>query len=208
MDYQANDLEGATADVGGAERRQATRYTSLIRSAKLVCPEGEFVCVIRDVSETGISLRTFHDLPDTARMILVLQNGLSYELDKVRMHDLTASFTFANSVDVQELIVETSKFPKRLLRLDVEFPATAVTLTQRFAGDIRNISQQGALLECEARFALEQPLQIDSRLLPEVRAKVRWRRENLFGLAFDTHFSLRDFAMLAAKLQCPRLIQL
>ncbi len=47
----------------GEEQRGAPRYTSLIRAAKLVCGQGEFVCVIRDVSATGVSLRTFHRLP-------------------------------------------------------------------------------------------------------------------------------------------------
>ncbi len=207
MDYQTSDLEGSKIEQDGAERRQAPRYTSLIRSAKLVSQKGEFVCVIRDVSETGISLRSFHDLPSDDRMELVLQNGLRYELDKVRMLEQGASFTFADTVDVQELIVETGKFPKRQLRLSLTLPATALTLTQRFSGEIRNLSQQGALLECEAMFALEQPLQIEASQLPKMRAKVRWRQENLYGLAFDNHFSLRDFAVLVAKLQCPELLQ-
>jgi hypothetical protein len=207
MDYQTSDLDGARADAGGAERRQATRYTSLIRSAKLVCSKGEFVCVVRDVSETGISLRSFHSLPSDDRMELVLQNGLRYELNVVRMQDLVASFTFPASVDVEQLIVETGKFPKRQLRVEMSLPTSVTTLTQRFSGDIRNLSQQGALLDCEAMFAIEQPLQIEASGMPKVRAKVRWRQDNSYGLAFDNHFSLSEFALLAAKLQCPELLQ-
>ncbi len=47
-------------DFGGQEKRSDARFTSLIRAAKLVTSQGEFICVIRDVSATGISLRTFH----------------------------------------------------------------------------------------------------------------------------------------------------
>lgn len=207
MDYQASDLEKAGADLGGAERRQATRYTSLIRSAKLVYPQGEFVCVIRDVSATGISLRSFHPLPNNDRVELLLQNGLRYELDLVRVRDLVASFTFAKPVDVQELIVETGRFPKRPLRLELCVPASVTTLTQRFSSQVRNISQHGALLDCEALFALEQSLHLETRHLPKVRAKVRWRKDNSYGLVFDNHFSLSEFALLTAKLQCPELVQ-
>ena len=207
MDFQTTDLEHASTDAGGAERRQATRYTSLIRSAKLVYPKGEFVCVIRDVSETGISLRSFHALPAEESAELVLQNGRRYGLDKVRMQDLGASFTFAETVDVEDLIVETGRFPKRQLRLELSVPTTISTVTQHFSGEIRNLSQQGALLECGALFALEQPIRVEAPMLPKVRAKVRWRREKSYGLAFDTHFSLREFALLAAKLQSPQLVQ-
>ena len=207
MDYQASGLENAEINADGAERRRAMRYTSLIRSAKLVSHQGEFVCVIRDVSESGISLRSFHALPTDDRMELVLQNGLRYELDKVRRQGLEASFTFAEAVDVQQLIVETGKFPRRQLRLEMCLPATVSTLAQTYNGEIQNISQQGALLDCEARFAIEQPIRLEARHLPKVRAKVRWRRENTFGLAFDNHFSLREFALLAANLQCPELLE-
>ena len=44
------------ASQGGNDQRGAPRYTSLIRAAKLVCGQGEFVCVIRDVSSTGVSV--------------------------------------------------------------------------------------------------------------------------------------------------------
>ena len=43
--------------------RGAQRFTLLIRTAKLVCESGEYLCVIRDVSSTGVRLRLFHDLP-------------------------------------------------------------------------------------------------------------------------------------------------
>lgn len=206
MDYFSTDQAAGRSETPDQDRRGSARYTSLIRAAKIVSEQGEFVCVIRDVSQTGISLRTFHRLPTAARQELVLQNGLRYELDKVRSRDNEASFTFADTVDVEQLIVETGKYPKRQLRVSVCLPATVSTLTQRLNAVVHNISQQGALLECEAMFAIEQPLRLEAREFPEVRAKVRWRRDENYGLAFDDTFTLSDFALKAAALQCPSLL--
>ena len=45
-------MEAHRSDTGSAEERAAPRFTLLIRAAKLVAPQGQFVCVIRDVSST------------------------------------------------------------------------------------------------------------------------------------------------------------
>ena len=112
--------QGSTA--GTVEQRGAQRYTSLIRSAKLVTLQGEFVCVIRDVSATGISIRTFHQVPVCPENVLQLQNGELYELRPVRSNGREASFTFPQPIDVQHLIQESWHFPKRPLRLNLKLP--------------------------------------------------------------------------------------
>ena len=43
--------------------------------------------------------------------------------------------------------------------------------------------------------------------LREVRAKIRWRRDNHYGVVFDDTFTLGDFARLAARLQAPALLE-
>jgi hypothetical protein len=43
--------------------------------------------------------------------------------------------------------------------------------------------------------------------MPDVRCKVRWRRDANYGLVFEDTFSLREFAMLAVRVQCPILVQ-
>ena len=45
------------------EHRAATRYTPLIRTAKITGEAGEFLCVVSDISATGVSVRLFHPLP-------------------------------------------------------------------------------------------------------------------------------------------------
>ena len=206
MDFLATDPQRGSESPSGPERREAQRYASLIRAAKLLGPDGEFVCVIRDVSTTGISLRSFHRLPDGA-LTLTLQNGDAYGLEMVRSSGSEASFTFAGPVDVERLVVDTSKFPKRQLRINLSHAATVSTLTQCFGAVIANLSQQGAQIRCDARLAIEQPIWLKAPPMPDIRAKIRWRGKESYGLAFDTTFTLREFAQLAAQLQCPSLLE-
>ncbi|OBX18086.1 hypothetical protein A9995_13040 [Erythrobacter sp. QSSC1-22B] len=190
-----------------ADQRAAKRYTSLIRAAKLVSAHGEFVCVIRDVSSLGISLRMFHDLPTDEIMGLELQNGDSFELRKVRVNGREASFTFEDEVEVDRLIRETWNYPKRQLRLNLTIPLSVTSLTGRGEAITSNLSQQGASIECDARFALDQTVRLEGKQMPELRAKIRWRKENCYGVVFDNTFTLREFGVLAAKVQCPALVR-
>ncbi|MEM1196848.1 MAG: PilZ domain-containing protein [Pseudomonadota bacterium] len=192
------------------DQRAAPRFTLLIRAAKLISPNGEFVCVIRDVSEKGISIRLFHALPSGSPLELQMPTGGSYRVETVYARDNEVGFQFSESVDVSRLISEAGEYPKRGLRLGVCFPVRISTLTQKCEGMIVNLSQQGARFECDGLFAIDQNLRIET-LDPipefaEARAKVRWRRDRHYGVVFDDTFTLGDFARLVARLQAPGLL--
>jgi hypothetical protein len=123
----------------GEDLRAAPRFTLLIRAARLVSAQGEFVCVIRDVSETGVSVRLFHALPGCQQFELHMPAGAVYEINRVWQRDNEAGFTFAQPVDVLQLINESGDYPKRGLRLGVCFPVTLTTLTQRCEALVENL---------------------------------------------------------------------
>ncbi len=207
MDFTtAVEQEGNEPD-RAADQRAAPRFVSLIRAAKLVCGQGEFVCVIRDVSATGIGVRTFHRLPTDKAVALELQNGDSYELELVRQDGHDASYRFVSPIAVDQLIQEDWKFPKRRLRLNIVVPLTLSALTGKAEAVALNLSQQGARVECDHVFAIEQRVTASSKDFPDIRCKIRWRRDSNYGLVFEDTFTLRDFAMLAVKLQCPLLLE-
>lgn len=194
----------------GLELRAAPRFTLLIRAAKLVSAQGEFVCVIRDVSETGISVRLFHALPGCKEFALQMPAGAVYEVRQVWQRENEAGFAFAEPVTVARLINESSEYPKRGLRLNLCFPITITSFAQRYEAIVENLSQQGARITCEALLAIDQTIRIEAPSaageVREVRAKVRWRRDRSYGVVFDDTFALGDFARLAARLQAPALL--
>ena len=198
------------AEDDGADQRAAPRFTLLIRAAKLVSAQGEFVCVIRDVSESGVSVRLFHALPSCQQYELHMPAGAVYLVERVWDRDNEAGFAFAETIDVARMINESSEYPKRGLRLGLCFPVRVSTLTETSDAVVENLSQQGARLECAALLAIDQSIRIEAPdaagVMREVRAKVRWRRGQHYGVVFDDTFALGDFARLAARLQAPLLL--
>lgn len=202
--------QGRQPQGDACEERVAPRFTLLIRAAKLVCRSGEFICVIRDVSESGISLRGFHPLPADDGMEIELQTGERRRVEPVWGRGNEAGFRFTEAVDIVRLIAEVGKYPKRQLRLALEFPVELLFLGRRVPARIVNMSQQGARLACAEMLAIDQPVRLVSPDFAEVRARVRWRRHpdhgGECGVVFDDTFSLAQLAIFAARLQQPALL--
>lgn len=198
------------AESTGADLRAAPRFTLLIRAAKLVSAQGEFVCVIRDVSETGVSVRLFHDLPVCQDFALHMPAGAVYEITRKWQRDNEAGFAFLEPVAVEKLVNESTEYPKRGLRLGLCFPVMISTLSGQFEAVVENVSQQGARMTCDRLLAIDQTVRVAAPGLAgetrEVRAKIRWRRDKQYGVVFDDTFTLGEFARLAAQLQAPALL--
>lgn len=184
-----------------AELRSAKRYTPLIRTAKISGASGEFLCVVSDISATGVSVRLFHPLPRDGVLTLEMPNGEELPIEPVWERDGRAGFSFAAPIDLSRALAGHGKWPKRPIRLNLDMPATLAGLTGRFDATIKNISLQGAQVECGARLAIDQRLRLSSKVLPEIVTKVRWRNGRYYGLIFDTTFQFADLARMAAFAQ-------
>lgn len=189
-----------------ADLRAAPRFTSMIRAAKLIGEQGEFVCVVRDVSTTGVRLRCFHAVPRDPGLKLELENGDRFAIEWVRGDGYEASFRFECEVAIERLVPPATQYPRRQLRLNIAIPVTLRTLMGPVAAITQNLSQQGCRVESSMPLALAQSVVIEGAHLPGIRAKVRWRRGAACGLVFDDTFSLIDFAAHAARLQSPGLV--
>ncbi|WP_284124011.1 PilZ domain-containing protein [Parerythrobacter aestuarii] len=188
----------ATASV---EQRAAPRYTLLLRQARLHCRTGEFLCVIRDVSETGLSIRTFHPLPPDHRMAIELVEKRPHLIEKVWEKEGEAGFRFKDAVSLDELLADDARFPRRQFRIEIDYPVEMCADGVISRASFTNLSQQGACLRCDRLLARDQLLSLRSPMLPGIEAKVRWRRDNIHGLVFEQTFSFRDFANLVARIQ-------
>lgn len=184
----------------GADLRVAPRVGLLIRPAKLIAPSGEYLCVLRDASATGVKVRCFHPLPAQA-MVLELGNGDRHEVERMWEHGDHAGLRFRSAVPVEYLVKETGPYPKRPVRLRIELPALLVADRDVLPATVRDLSQQGARIECAEQLALERRFRLEIQGVAPIHAKVRWRRRPAAGLVFEDSFQLDDFARLAFRLQ-------
>ncbi len=156
--------------------------------------------MVRDASETGINIRTFHDLPESGSMLLELQNGDRHELELVWQEEDRAGLRFHHSVDIARIVESPSRFTKRPIRINVEHPATLTGGLQCAKAMIHDISQQGAKVSCDHRFSIDQRVKLEAEGIPEVNTKIRWRRDNTYGLVFEDTFQFGDLARIIAGL--------
>lgn len=183
------------------DQRGAKRLTLLLRTAKLVCEAGEFVCIIHDVSATGVRLRTFHPIPDHGEVALVQGNGAVHFLDRVWHKGDYAGFRFAVPVEVAEFVSEPSPWPRRQLRINLERPALIMAQGGVHTAGIVNLSQQGACVATDRYLALGQRLRLEAQGMPSRMGCVQWRRLPHYGLVFDQSMALPDFACMVGELQ-------
>ena len=186
------------------DQRGAQRFTLLLRVGKLVTPSGEFLCVLRDVSNRGIKVRLFHVLPVDQGCELELNGGARYRLERVWQRDDHAGFRFAeSSIDIHQLIEEAGPFPKRHIRLRLKhsMPLLLSSNGLTLPAQLSDISQHGAAVELDQRLAIGQQLRLDAIHLPALHARVLWRRGKLHGLVFQEGFRLDALAELAGRIQ-------
>ena len=186
---------------GEAEARAAPRFTLLIRAAKLTAPDGEYLCVVRDASETGVSVRLFHPLPPEVPLTLELQNGDRHELERIWEEEGKAGFRFAGPTDIVRIVESPSRFAKRAVRVNLDLPCTVQVGERKIPALLRNLSQNGAQIATEERLSLVQRIKLGGGLLPEIAAKVRWRRNDAYGLSFEDNLQFADLARIVFEMQ-------
>lgn len=183
------------------ELRSAPRFTLLIRSAKLVCEGREYLCVIRDVSASGLRLRIFHPLPPATHFELELATGERFPIERVWESPDHAGFRFADWIDVKDFIAEASPYPKRALRLKLDFPATITADGAIAHASVRDLSREGARIETTLPLAIRQKVNFTAKGLPPIVGSVCWRSQSAYGLVFQQVFSFEELAKIAAQLQ-------
>jgi len=208
-----SDSETTPADPSlPAQHPRAPRLTLLIRAAKIVTSNGEFVCVIRDISESGVKVRFFHEAPADDLIELHMVSGAHCQIREVRRSGREVAYTFVGAIDVEQFANTNSPFPKRGLRIALSFPARVSARDRTYEATVYDFSQQGARVYCDGRFAIDQTLSLKSDWpgigFGPTYANVRWRRDASYGLLFEETMELAEFARLAALLQCPALLGL
>ncbi|MEO6040849.1 MAG: PilZ domain-containing protein [Croceibacterium sp.] len=192
-----SDQDSGPAAMPADNRRDTARFALLIRPAKVVCGRLEYPCVMRDVSEEGIRIRLFHPLPDGSGYAIEMLGGERYAIQPAWFNGLAAGFRFVEPVRLDRILANAGPFPNRPVRLSIEFPATLECGERKSAVTLNNLSQQGARLTSADYLALGQLVALHSDCLPRIHAKVRWRKDDQYGVVFEETFKLAELSGLA-----------
>ena len=192
-------MEAQSGD--SADLRTAPRYSLILRTAKLLCEGGEYVCVVRDVSESGVRVRLYHDCPPDRFLALELGNGDRFAMERMWQNGNEAGFRFSASIDVDAFIEEPNDLPRRPVRLRVQRPALVTARGRDIHAMLVDLSQQGGCVEAGSQIPLKQQVRVELAGMPVRFGHVCWRRGFTHGLVFQQGFRLDEFARLAFAVQ-------
>lgn len=182
------------------EERTTPRFTLLIRAAKLVIEDREYLCVVRDISASGASIRSFHPIPAGARVALEFQSGPRHTADLIWERESEAGFQFHTAIEVDHILSGYSDHPRRDLRFALDLPAKLHCAGRSFDVDLLNLSRQGGAIQCPIALSIDQPIRLETQGLPEIEARVRWRKDGRYGLVFHSTFSISNLALMIRNL--------
>ena len=185
----------------GDEQRVEPRFTLLIRAAKLIAGNDEFLVVLRDVARDGLKVRTFHPLPDDGEFAIELANGERHQVDKIWEDGEIKGFRFHDPVALEQLLAESPGGKRRRpVRVRLNVPVKMFAGVRRCDGVFIDISQNGACMSSDEHLALGQRVRIECPGLPELVGSVRWRRAPLYGPIFEQTFRFDYLARITAQL--------
>lgn len=186
---------------GGTETHYSQRAAMVLRRAKLVCETGEYLCLIRDVSELGIGLGFLHDVPPEPRTLLQLANDLTYPVERVWTGQRQAGYRFGGEITLDDFLRERAPHTVRPLRLTI--PGIVRLREGRKVMDARlvDLSCEGAKIASPAEFRIGSLMTFDLDGLPPQLAQIRWSEGGRHGIRFQQPVETEELALCAMHLQ-------
>ncbi|ABC64550.1 PilZ domain-containing protein [Erythrobacter litoralis] len=182
-------------------RRASPRSSLMLRTAKLVCQSGEYVCIVRDVSPEGVGLRFLHAAPTERRILLELANGATYPVERVWAGKQQSGFRFAAAIDLHEFIHEPSPYRARPIRLRISAAASLASGNQAEAAGLVDLSTGGARVESARDYGIGCILRLEVGSQLSKLAEVCWADEGRLGLSFLQPMTIEELAGTALALQ-------
>lgn len=182
------------AQIDPAEQRAAPRSSLVLRTAKVVCQSGEYPCLVRDVSATGVGLRFFYDAPPEARIFLELANGQIHPIELAWQQGNAAGYRFAVEIDVEEFVAERNAQGHRAIRFRLERPVLVTLEGRDCTAKLLDISRTGAKLVANAPWPVQAFVRFDLAGFPVRFGHVRWRDGLHHGIVFQDAMPLDELA--------------
>ena len=181
----------------GIETHYAQRAAMMLRRAKLVCQSGEYLCLIRDVSELGVGLGFAHPVPPEPRTLLQLANELTYPVERIWTGQRQAGYRFGGEITVAEFLREQSPHQARPVRLGFSAPVRIQDARRRFDARLVDLSCEGAKLAAPGDLPAGRLLTFEMDGMPVQLAQVRWSEDGRHGIRFQHPLSTEELAQCA-----------
>lgn len=172
-------------------RRQGERHMTLFRVGSLLVGTRRSLCVVKNISCGGASIRAYCDLDEGQVVSLELKEQEPIDAKVTWVSGTDTGLEFANKIDVLSLLkVERDGIRPRMPRVEVGADGSIRqgALIHRLV--VNNISQGGIRAQCGAELAVGGEVTVTLPGLAPVQGVVRWGCSDVYGITFNTVLGL------------------
>ncbi len=184
------------------DRRSATRHLALLRVALLHVEQRKELCVVRNISSNGLSVRVYQDLAVGEQVRVEFRSGEHLSGSVVWKRDWEAGIVFPEPIDVESVLA--SKWVteigrgRSLPRIKVDCRGSLKVGSRSFSVVLQDISQGGAKIQTQTSIIESGYVVLCLPELPPVPGVVRWAGGTEVGISFNESL---PFDLLARWIQ-------
>jgi hypothetical protein len=185
----AHILTGGAARKVRRERRRQARQVALLRVALLHADTGRDICVVRNISSTGLSARIYRKLETGEHVEIEFRSGQLLGGSVIWARDWDVGIAFREPIDVTAVLAGApageSGRRRALPRIDVECPGALSTGLRLFEVILQDISQGGASVRMQKPLPELCNVSLSLPDLPGIAGVVRWSSGTSVGISFN-----------------------
>lgn len=202
-------LEAMVPDSADANRREDTRYKTVMRVAKLFVRGRETLCLVRNISAGGLMAQVYQPFNPADRLEIEFASELRVAGEIAWVEDPHVGVRFDQKIEVLEALGVPEDFRRRGYKLRRPRVPLAGRATLRTNGrylpvEILDVSQGGLKVASAERLPLNAPVSVITPNHPALSGNVRWQRDGHIGIAFAAAIPLDDLAGIVETALPPR----
>lgn len=170
------------------ERRGEKRHLALLRVALLHAGDCKDLCVVKNISASGLAVRVYRDLASGAKVRVEFRSGEMLKGSVVWKRDEDIGIVFPRTIDVQAVLASTWAIQegkrRNLPRIDIRCDGRLKRGTETRQIVLQDISQGGARVRID-RLVDPGGIVLSLPGMPSVSGVVRWASDTLLGISFN-----------------------
>lgn len=187
--FASNAARSTDNSKSRGDRRGAKRHIALLRVALLHVKGSKELCVVKNISHSGLSARAYRKLASGDEVDIEFRSGELLAGSVVWEENWDIGVAFPKPIDVEAVlasrwVIEAGR-NRNLPRIEIDFPARLASGTGSFGAQLQDISQSGARVRIEAAVPVHTKVVLTLEDLPPAAGVVRWTRGSEVGISFN-----------------------
>lgn len=176
------------------EQREDLRRVKVLRVARLQTPRGEELCLVRNISSSGLMAHIYSELNVEEPVTAEFKSGQPVAGRVQWRRDGLAGIVFDEPVSAEELLAARDERQPRAPRVDIDVKARIRVGVRYHVVALCNISQGGGRISPSEVLEVGQKLILMVSGLSPIAGSVRWLDKEHAGIAFDTPIPFETLA--------------